>query len=135
MSDSKKPLNKSNSENSLFNTLIVPVLLALAAGGTAPWWISLFRESSSNPTQTTERSVDSGPISGAGNVTNDGSTNSQKQSNQPVEADNTPTNNGSTNLQGQSNQATIEGSLRQNPEVNLMLLPYLECRIIKPEKN
>jgi hypothetical protein len=43
MNDNKNPKDSEDKSNSLVNKLVVPILIALIAGGTSPWWVNLFR--------------------------------------------------------------------------------------------
>ncbi len=122
MSNSKKTSNQGTSENSLFNRLIVPVLLTLVAGGTAPWWIGLVRSDNDRakliePSKTQNAPEEEfGDTEAIEKVQDDTRTNIQGSEN---DVKNTPTkgegsgnviNDSSVRLQGEGDQAVIQGS-------------------------
>ncbi|MBE9102874.1 hypothetical protein [Vacuolonema iberomarrocanum] len=123
MNDDKDKKDKSNS---LASSLVVPILIALIAGGTAPWWIDLFRDNEdvSEPVTSTEterdhasqmprelQDDDSLEIHGTNNTVNDNSVNAQSNGNQTVVSgtgSNVVQGTGNNIVQGTGNQLTVQ---------------------------
>lgn len=65
--------NKSQ-ENSLMNKLVVPIIIAIVAGGTSPWWVNLFKKDLPSSKQEEKPQIDdSVKILGNNNSFNDNS--------------------------------------------------------------
>jgi hypothetical protein len=154
-------MNNSNDQkdksNSIVNSLIVPILIALIAGGTSPWWVNFLRDKGEvnrqttpisidgeNPSQESEklRNEDSLNIQGTGNTVNDNSINPQSSGDQTVvngTNNNVVQGTGNNVVQGTGNQLTIqqESDARSRGEFEIPAisgLSYHEARKVLVEE-
>lgn len=111
MSNSKKTSNQGTAGNSLFNRLIVPIFIALVAGGTAPWWISLLRSDNndSNRVELTESSDAQDTLTEEIDNT-EARRKGQDNALSNIQGSENTTNDSSVELQGEGDQAVIQGS-------------------------
>lgn len=140
--------DQKNKSNSIVNSLIVPILIALIAGGTSPWWIYSLRDKGEVNKPTTSASIDgenSSPVSEElrnGDSLNiqgkDNSTNTQSSGDQTVvngTNNNVVQGTGNNVVQGTGNQLTIqqESDARSRGEFEIPAisgLSYHEAREI-----
>jgi hypothetical protein len=95
--DQKDNEDQKDKSNSLVNKVVVPTLIALIAGGTAPWWANLFR--------------DSGEASKPITSTKTEGTNAQSKDDQTLvnrSGNNVVQGTGNNVVQGTGNQLTIQ---------------------------
>ena len=95
--DQKDNEDQKDKSNSLVNKLVVPILIALIAGGTSPWWVDLFRGNgnASKPTTSIKAEGDNAQSRGKQTLVN-GTGNNVVQG------------TGNNVVQGTGNQLTIQ---------------------------
>ena len=109
-------MNKNNSGskgNPLTNSLIAPILIALVAGGTSPWWVSLFRDDETvNSTISVDQNSKDIPQSTRGiegdTLSKESSPNTNVDNSQQEENKAIVSGTGNSVIQGTGNQLTIQ---------------------------
>lgn len=140
----EKKEEQKKQDNSIFKVLVVPILIALVAGGTSPWWIGFFKEKDAeNQKSVSEPSGElnndnSVAIQGSENTVNDDSVGAQSQGDQTIiDGENNNIVQGANNnvVQGTGNQLNIqqESEARSRGEFDIPAisdLSYHEAREI-----
>jgi hypothetical protein len=103
--DQKENEEQKDKSSLIVNKLVVPILIAFMAGGTSPWWVSLFQGNGEvgkpiAPTKTeganAQSKGDQTPVNGMGNNVVQGTSNNVVQG------------TGNNVVQGTGNQLTIQ---------------------------
>mgnify|MGYP001796643193 CR=1 FL=1 len=142
MNEKKK--DQKNQDDSIFKILVVPIFIALVAGGTSPWWIDFFKEKDAeNQPSASEPSGElnndnSLAIQGSGNTVDDDSVSAQSRGDQTIiDGENNNIVQGTNNnvVQGTGNQLNIqqESEARSRGEFDIPAisgLSYHEAREI-----